>query len=374
MAEQVVEKGPVPRCSPPGPGAGSTTSPGSGGWRGGRRNPVPATGLRRRPGSSRWFPRSAVSMSANFGMRSGVMPIASCASRNSSAARPDQQRALAFVQAAPDVVVGGGVVVPGAGRRSWSRTPAPCPCRCRFSRRAGLLSMRGVYPAGHARQSPRLALASARCPPRPPHRRCRLPVETPPVAGAGGSALLLSLAIAHDRLTWLLETVWVMLAFAAHRMEMEVVPLTRLLCWLAAHALVLIHGGAYAMRRRWRGCGCGPAAPRATRGIASATGCRASCRRSSRANWVVVAHAAASRRLVWRTGAGRVPELLGLLRTDRMVGALAFGADADASSPPRAIPGTRSGTCSPACAARSRRCCCSRACTTASSDRRCWRE
>ena len=59
-------------------------------------------------------------------------------------------------------------------------------------------------------------------------------------------ALLLSLAIAHDRLTWLLETVWVMLALPFIALKWKSFPLTRLLCWLlAAHALVLIHGGAY---------------------------------------------------------------------------------------------------------------------------------
>lgn len=59
-------------------------------------------------------------------------------------------------------------------------------------------------------------------------------------------ALLLSLAIAHDRLTWLLETVWVMLALPVIAWKWKSFPLTRLLCCLlAAHALVLIHGGAY---------------------------------------------------------------------------------------------------------------------------------
>jgi putative membrane protein len=64
------------------------------------------------------------------------------------------------------------------------------------------------------------------------------------------SAVLLALAasfwIAHDRLTWLLETVWVLLALPFIAMKWKSFPLTRLLCWLlAAHALVLIHGGAY---------------------------------------------------------------------------------------------------------------------------------
>jgi len=59
-------------------------------------------------------------------------------------------------------------------------------------------------------------------------------------------ALALSFAIARDRLTWLLETVWVLLALPLVASRWRAFPLTRLLCWLlAAHALVLIHGGAY---------------------------------------------------------------------------------------------------------------------------------
>ena len=80
--------------------------------------------------------------------------------------------------------------------------------------------------------------ASIAAPPSPVERRLLLAL----VVGA----LLLSLAIAHDRLTWLLETVWVMLALPFIALKWKSFPLTRLLCWLlAAHALVLIHGGAY---------------------------------------------------------------------------------------------------------------------------------
>ena len=60
------------------------------------------------------------------------------------------------------------------------------------------------------------------------------------------AALLLSFAVARDRLTWLLETVWIMAALPLIAWKWPRFPLTRLLCWLlAAHALVLIHGGAY---------------------------------------------------------------------------------------------------------------------------------
>ena len=59
-------------------------------------------------------------------------------------------------------------------------------------------------------------------------------------------ALAWSLLIAHDRLTWLLETVWVMAGLTLAAWRWKRFPLTRLLCWLlAAHALVLIHGGAH---------------------------------------------------------------------------------------------------------------------------------
>ena len=60
------------------------------------------------------------------------------------------------------------------------------------------------------------------------------------------AALLLSLAIARDRLTWLLETVWVIVALPVIAWKWKTFPLTRLLCWLLVlHALVLIHGGAH---------------------------------------------------------------------------------------------------------------------------------
>lgn len=59
-------------------------------------------------------------------------------------------------------------------------------------------------------------------------------------------ALVISGVIARDRLTWLLETIWVMLGLAVITWRWSRFPLTRLLCWLLVlHALVLIHGGAY---------------------------------------------------------------------------------------------------------------------------------
>lgn len=49
-----------------------------------------------------------------------------------------------------------------------------------------------------------------------------------------------------DRLTWLLEVIWVIVAIPIIALNWRRFPLTRLLCWLlVAHALVLIHGGAY---------------------------------------------------------------------------------------------------------------------------------
>ena len=73
---------------------------------------------------------------------------------------------------------------------------------------------------------------------------------TPGEGRALVAAVLLALAasgvIAHDRLTWLMETIWVMAGLPLLLWAWPRFPLTRLLCWLLAlHALVLIYGGAY---------------------------------------------------------------------------------------------------------------------------------
>lgn len=66
------------------------------------------------------------------------------------------------------------------------------------------------------------------------------------LAGAVLLALAASVWTARDRLTWLLETVWVMAGLALMAWRWKQFPLTRLLCWLLVlHALMLIHGGAY---------------------------------------------------------------------------------------------------------------------------------
>jgi len=65
-----------------------------------------------------------------------------------------------------------------------------------------------------------------------------------------GGALLASALLARDRMTWFMEVVWVLLALPAIALNWRRFPLTRLLCWLlAAHALVLIHGGTYTYAR-----------------------------------------------------------------------------------------------------------------------------
>jgi putative membrane protein len=47
-------------------------------------------------------------------------------------------------------------------------------------------------------------------------------------------------------MTWLMEVAWVIAALPLLAWQWRRFPLTRLLCWLlAAHALVLIHGGTY---------------------------------------------------------------------------------------------------------------------------------
>jgi putative membrane protein len=59
-------------------------------------------------------------------------------------------------------------------------------------------------------------------------------------------ALAVSGIAPKDRLTWLLEVIWVIVAMPIIALNWRRFPLTRLLCWLlVAHALVLIHGGAY---------------------------------------------------------------------------------------------------------------------------------
>ena len=59
-------------------------------------------------------------------------------------------------------------------------------------------------------------------------------------------ALVLSGIAPKDRLTWLLETIWVTAAIPLIAWHWRRFPLTRLLCWLLlAHALVLVYGGAY---------------------------------------------------------------------------------------------------------------------------------
>jgi putative membrane protein len=80
-----------------------------------------------------------------------------------------------------------------------------------------------------------------------------VPIAAPPsrterrlLAGGVLLALAISLLVARDRLTWFLEVIWAMVGLALVAWKWTRFPLTRLLSWLlAAHALVLIHGGAY---------------------------------------------------------------------------------------------------------------------------------
>lgn len=59
-------------------------------------------------------------------------------------------------------------------------------------------------------------------------------------------ALLWSGITPHDRLTWLLEVIWVMVGLPLVALAWGRFPLTRLLCWLLVlHALVLVYGGAH---------------------------------------------------------------------------------------------------------------------------------
>lgn len=64
--------------------------------------------------------------------------------------------------------------------------------------------------------------------------------------GGVAIALAVSLWVARDRMTWLMEVAWVLLAWPWLAVRGPTLRPTRLLCWLlAVHALVLIEGGAY---------------------------------------------------------------------------------------------------------------------------------
>lgn len=72
------------------------------------------------------------------------------------------------------------------------------------------------------------------------------PFERKLLLGIAIVALLVSGIAPKDRLTWFLEVIWVIVAIPIIALNWRRFPLTRLLCWLlVAHALVLIHGGAY---------------------------------------------------------------------------------------------------------------------------------
>ncbi len=60
-------------------------------------------------------------------------------------------------------------------------------------------------------------------------------------------AVLLWSGIApHDRLTWFMEVIWVMVGVPLIMLTWSRFPLTRLLCWLLAiHAIILLVGGRY---------------------------------------------------------------------------------------------------------------------------------
>lgn len=68
--------------------------------------------------------------------------------------------------------------------------------------------------------------------------------------GVVGLALIASGISPHDRLTWVLEVTPAVIAAAVVIATRARFPLTRLLYWLiAAHALILIYGGAYTYAR-----------------------------------------------------------------------------------------------------------------------------
>lgn len=63
---------------------------------------------------------------------------------------------------------------------------------------------------------------------------------------AVSAALVLSGIAPHDRLTWFMEVIWVVVGLPIVVVGWRRLPLTRLLGWLLAlHALILIYGGHY---------------------------------------------------------------------------------------------------------------------------------
>ncbi|GAB6195867.1 DUF2238 domain-containing protein [Lysobacter xanthus] len=77
--------------------------------------------------------------------------------------------------------------------------------------------------------------------------RVRVPTRAQGTAllGLVALALLASFAVAQDRMTWAMETVWVMLVLPWFASRHRPRPSRLLAVLLAVHALVLIEGGAY---------------------------------------------------------------------------------------------------------------------------------
>jgi putative membrane protein len=97
--------------------------------------------------------------------------------------------------------------------------------------------MTGVHPASLTRRLTSKGAAARDGSPR------RLPIVLVGVVLAG---LAVSAWNPHDRMTWLLETVWVLIGLPLVVLTWRRFPLTNLLCCLlAAHALVLAVGGHY---------------------------------------------------------------------------------------------------------------------------------
>jgi putative membrane protein len=88
------------------------------------------------------------------------------------------------------------------------------------------------------RDQEELSVVAIHAPPVPLERRLLLGITI--------AALIVSGIAPKDRLTWLLEVIWVIVALPIIILNWRRFPLTRLLCWLmVAHALVLIYGGTY---------------------------------------------------------------------------------------------------------------------------------
>ena len=216
--------------------------------------------------------------------------------------------------------------------------------------------------------SPGTVQMSSSASPSAPRARFSLPTALVVVVTV---ALIVSGIQPYDRMTWLLETFWVVLGIPVAVVVWRRFPLTALLCWSAGvHALVLIMGGHYTYARtprRVTGCGTCSACPQPVRpdrplraglraGDPGPRDAASGARRCAGSRWLAP--------LV----------VCGCLAFSAFFELIEWWAAVLGGSARRRLPrhpgrrlGHPVGHVPAPCSARSRRCCCSAGCTTASS-------